>query len=92
MSKKVIESICEIIGEVRSLPESIDDDGGKFIRVRVLIDITLPLCRGRVITLENGDKSWVRFQYERLPNMCYWCGCLNHDDKECELWIQSRGR
>ena len=91
MSKKVIESICEIIGEVRRLPESIDDDGGKFIRVRVLIDITLPLCRGRVITLENGEKSWVRFQYERLPNMCYWCGRLNHDDKECELWIQSRG-
>ena len=91
MSKKVIESICEIIGEVRRLPESIDDDGGKFIRVRVLVDITLPLCRGRVITLENGEKSWVRFQYERLPNMCYWCGRLNHDDKECELWIQSRG-
>lgn len=80
MSKKVAESICEIIGEVQRSPESTNDDGGKFIRVCVLIDITLPLCRGRVITLENGEKSWVQFQYERLPNMCYWCGHLNHDN------------
>lgn len=23
--------------------------------------------------------------------MCYWCGCLNHFDKDCERWIQSNG-
>lgn len=51
------ESICDIMGEVQRSPESTDDDGGNFIRVRVTIDINLPLCRGRVITLENGEKS-----------------------------------
>ena len=44
MSKKVAESICETIGEVRRSPESIDDEGGNFIQVRVTVDITLPLC------------------------------------------------
>ena len=21
------------------------------------------------------------FKYERLPNICYWCGCLTYSDK-----------
>ena len=48
MLKKVVESICETIGEVRRSPESTDGDAGNFIWVCVTVDITLPLCRGRV--------------------------------------------
>lgn len=29
------------------------------------------------------------FKYEQLPNICYWCGCLTHDDRDCEQWIES---
>ena len=43
------------------------------------------------MTLENGEQSWVVFRYERLPNLCYWCGCLDHADKDCEDWIHSNG-
>ena len=31
------------------------------------------------------------FKYERLPNICYWCGCLTHSDKDCDLWLDSEG-
>lgn len=79
--KQAAEQICEIVGDVRRSPKSTDDDGGNFIRVRVLVDINLPLCRGRLITVENSEKFWVRFQYERLPKLCYWCGRLTHNDK-----------
>ena len=34
---------------------------------------------------------WISFKYERLPNLCYWCGRLTHDDRDCELWIDSEG-
>lgn len=34
--------------------------------------------------------SWVSFQYERLPIFCYWCRLLNHDEKDCKLWIRSK--
>ena len=66
-------------------------DGGSFIRVRVALNISLPLCRGRLITLDNNEAHWVSFRYERLPNVCYWCGCLTHPDKDCEKWIESEG-
>ena len=61
------------------------------MRVRVIMDISLPLCRGRVIALVNGEKIWVSFKYKHLPNICYWCGSFNHDDKDCGLWLESGG-
>lgn len=33
----------------------------------------------------------MEFQYERLPNICYWCGMLTHADKECKAWLKSKG-
>ena len=88
MTKVVAESnydtVCQSIGGV-------EEDEGRFMRVKVNLDIPLPLCNGRVITLENGNKHWVSFRYERLPNICYWCGRLDHDDKDCALWISSKG-
>lgn len=91
MTKEVAENICDIIGEVHKSTDVVTNEGGHFIRVQVMIDITLPLCRGRVITLENGLKHWVQFRYERLPNLSFWCGSLNHADKNCKLWLQSKG-
>lgn len=35
--------------------------------------------------------GWVSFKYEQLPNICYWCECLTHGDKDCDLWIDSEG-
>lgn len=67
-------------------------DGGSFIRIRVALNISLPLCRGRLITLfDNDEAQWVSFKYERLPNVCYWCECLTHLDKDCDKWIESEG-
>jgi len=31
------------------------------------------------------------FKYERKPNLCYWCGCLTHADKDCDLWLNNKG-
>ncbi|XP_023897384.1 uncharacterized protein At4g02000-like [Quercus suber] len=91
MKRSVAEEICDKIGEVQKSMGAVDEEGGNFIRVRVLVDISLPLCRGRLITLVGGRKIWISFKYERLPNFCFWCGRLNHSDKECELWMESKG-
>lgn len=41
--------------------------------------------------MEDGIENWVTFKYERIPNICYWCGCLNHVDKDYDCWIVSDG-
>ena len=56
---------------------------GKCLRVRVHIDITKRLVRGKKITIEGGESKWVIFKYERLLSFCYRCGLLNHALKEC---------
>lgn len=39
---------------------------------------------------DQSSEGWISFKYENLPNICYWCGQLSHDDKGCILWIQSK--
>uniref|UniRef100_A0A7N2R6A8 Zinc knuckle CX2CX4HX4C domain-containing protein n=1 Tax=Quercus lobata TaxID=97700 RepID=A0A7N2R6A8_QUELO len=61
------------------------------MHARVSLDASLPLCSGRVISLGDDHQLWVSFKYKCLPNICYWCGCLDHDDKDCDIWIESEG-
>ena len=68
-----------------------DSNSFNFLRLRVAVDTSKPLCQGRKITMVDGKEGWVRFKYERLPNICYWCGKLTNSNKECLLWEKSRG-
>ena len=65
------EKICGAAGLVDKNTEEGDSMGDGFVRVRVKVDISKPLCRGCVISLENGKEIWVSFKYERLSNLCY---------------------
>ncbi|XP_030964539.1 uncharacterized protein LOC115985780 [Quercus lobata] len=84
-TRKVAEKLCETVGDILKSDGATDDDGGSLFWVRVLVNITSPLCRGRVITSPNGSKHWIKFRYEHLPSICYWCGRLDHDDRDCDL-------
>ena len=83
MNIKAVEKICNVLGQVFHSADPIKIEGGNFIRIRVLMDVTLPLCRGQIISMENGKTMWITFKYERLPKICYWCGHLEHDDRDC---------
>ena len=84
-------SIRETIGIVNKPKDVSEMKGGSFMRVRVEVDISKPLCKGQKISWDQNSEGWVAFQYERLPNICYWCGLVSHDDKDCVLWLSSRG-
>jgi len=89
MKWDVAKEICEVVGVVGRSPKDSEVERGSFLRIRVSVDVSLPLCRGRIISMEDGTENWVTFKYERLPNI--WCGCLNHVDKDCDHWIESDG-
>ena len=92
MTKENGERIGNTLGEVIfvNAPEG-GQAWGTCIHVRVHMDITKPLCRGRMVRLGGSDRQWVSFQYERLPIYFYWCGKLDHDENDYRLWIQSNG-
>ena len=56
---------------------------GMYLRVRVSIDTTKKLVRGKTVSIEGGEGRWMFFKYEQLPNFCYKCGMLDHGEKEC---------
>ncbi|XP_075655025.1 uncharacterized protein At4g02000-like [Castanea sativa] len=90
-TRRIAEQLCEAIGKVTVGTDEAGTEGDNFMRVRVTIDISQPLCRERVISLDNGKKLWVPFKYERLPSLCFWCGCMTHDDRDYDLWVESKG-
>lgn len=91
MTIEVALSIGEMLGAVSIPKDTSELRGCNFMCIRVAIDITKSLCRGRCVTWDKDLEGWVSFKYERLPNICYWCGQLCHDDKKCVIWLQSKG-
>lgn len=90
-NKSVSEDICGSIGLVDRSTNALESECGSYVWVRAKLDVFQPLCKGKIIKLEDGEKVWVNFRYEWLPNICYWCGCFDHGDRDCDLWIQSKG-
>ncbi|KAL0009751.1 hypothetical protein SO802_004859 [Lithocarpus litseifolius] len=62
---------------------------GYYLRIRVTMDISQPLCRGRMVRLGGSEARWVEFKYERLSVFCYLCVKIDHDEKDCIDWIRS---
>ena len=92
LNMKTASHIVSLAGIVISGSGDAEEfEGGNYMQVRVSIDITKPLSRGKKVEFNNGEKSWVSFKYERLPNLCYWCGCLTHQDRDCLLWQNRKG-
>lgn len=60
----MVEKICSAIGIVCEVSKGTDVEGDGFIRVGVTMDISQPLCRGRVISQANGKN------YGSFSNMC----------------------
>ncbi|KAL3352286.1 hypothetical protein AABB24_020369 [Solanum stoloniferum] len=53
---------------------------GRYMRLKVMMNISKPLPRGKLIKL-GGDTTWVELRYENLPYVCFYCGILGHNEK-----------
>ena len=69
MSKVVAEDICDNIREVCRSRDPDTDEGRSFVRVKVVVNITLPLSRGRGVTLESARE----LGYGLMMNGCLTC-------------------
>ncbi|KAL5790597.1 hypothetical protein ACOSQ2_005485 [Xanthoceras sorbifolium] len=84
MNCKVARLIAEEVGTIVEFPMDSKDLWGKFLRIKVRIDITKPLKRGIRMRLENFETMITALiKYERLPDFCYGCGFIGHSVREC---------
>jgi hypothetical protein len=91
MNPEVANTLISSLGRIEQISDGdTNTDGGQAMRIRVHLDVTKPLCRGRKARLEKGRETWISFKYERLPNFCYWCGLLSHSDKDCPKWLLNK--
>jgi hypothetical protein len=72
MSKAVGTKIGESLGTLKDIDLAGDGAGwGRSLRLRVHIDLSKPLERGRALHL-GGQSYWVMFKYEKLPMFCFF--------------------
>ncbi|KAL0360874.1 UNVERIFIED_CONTAM: hypothetical protein Sradi_3771900 [Sesamum radiatum] len=82
--------IASLIGNTLSKfrDMEMEDSGrawGSLLRMRVALNVTLPLFKALCVCTEIGEGSVVSFMYERLQNFCYLCGQVRHIYSHCEL-------
>ena len=84
MMEKIGIVLGEVMGDIVEVETSDDKLAwGKWMRVRVIIDIKKPIKRGKIIIGADGKKFLALFKYERLPDFCYICGKLDHQELDC---------
>ncbi|KAM0841150.1 hypothetical protein ACQ4PT_059197 [Festuca glaucescens] len=79
--------IGDMVGESVDVEVGEDSNAvGEFLKMKARINITKPLMRGFMLNVgENKPPKWCPFEYEYLPELCYTCGLLGHDDKSCSI-------
>jgi hypothetical protein len=90
MTREVGEDIGQAVGTLIDVdvPDERGIAWGRFLRIRVEMDLAIPLMRGCIVQVEETDPVWVDFRYEHLPTFCYRCGIIGHNGNEC---IAGRG-
>ncbi|KAK2651223.1 hypothetical protein Ddye_018712 [Dipteronia dyeriana] len=75
MNRKTVRWLSDQIGKVVDIPAESKECWGKFMKVKVHIDISKPLKRWLRLKLDKSDKMVVvGLKYEKLPEFCYACG------------------
>ncbi|XP_031112078.1 uncharacterized protein LOC116016054 [Ipomoea triloba] len=88
-NKKTAEAIGSFLGEFVKMDEvNMTGLWKPFMRVRVCIDISLPLKRKMKIQPNRGEAFYVDFKYERLPTFCFICGIIGHSERFCSMQFE----
>ncbi|TXG51438.1 hypothetical protein EZV62_023962 [Acer yangbiense] len=84
MNRRMARYLAKQIGTVVELLADSRECWGRFIRVKVRIDISKPLLRClRLNVDDSGEVTTVILLYERLPEFCYACCIIGHGLRDC---------
>ena len=84
MNVDVVKELGAVVGKVEEVES--DDNGeciGKYVRARILVDITKPLKKIIFLEQDGENKIPIPVLYERLLDFCFCCDKLGHQFREC---------
>ncbi|XP_058763301.1 uncharacterized protein LOC131636707 [Vicia villosa] len=82
-SEAMAKKLGGILGEYVEMDQKEAHRNGRFLRLKVKMDLKKPLKRGTVVRFKEKNLR-VHFKYERLPTFCFVCGKIGHQMKDCE--------
>ena len=72
-----------------------DNEGscvGRFIRIRVRMDVSIALLRQTMVDFPGSGEQLVAFKYERLPEFCQECGIMGHPTRVYDEKLGIKGK
>lgn len=87
MNRSTAQAIGDEVGVFMEMEAEANQEeivAGRFLHIKVRLDIRKPLMRGVTIDLGDGKEDrWYPLSYEYLPEFCYCCGIIEHTDRSC---------
>lgn len=80
-------SIGNTIGQCLSVEDEETARQRTFLRLKVELDVTIPLTYGFWWTSNSDEEKRVTVKYERLSDVCYRCGLLGHTSIHCGAMV-----
>ncbi|MBA0873834.1 hypothetical protein Goshw_007921 [Gossypium schwendimanii] len=59
---------------------------GEWCRLKINLNVQKPLRRGIFVSIDNSNKWWISFKYEKLLMFCFSCGRVGHGLSDCSEW------
>lgn len=85
-SKYITSQWVEYIGEfVEYDPNNNTSIWRNYMRLRVRVDVRLPLKKEKRVQRTGGERCMVSFKFERLGVFCFVCGMLGHTEQKCPV-------
>ncbi|TXG69420.1 hypothetical protein EZV62_004355 [Acer yangbiense] len=86
MTKEMGEFLGSLIRDLVDIDIGVTGECfGKFMRLKVAIDVTKPLKRFLRLELQKGEESMLLLRYEKLPKFCFHYGVISHSYLECSI-------
>lgn len=85
MGKETGVKLGTMVGRVEEVDTNVEGVGwGEYLRVRLHVNLTKPLVRGRVLKVRDRT-IWITFQYEKISWFCIKRGVIRHGCASCPL-------
>ncbi|CAM8906380.1 unnamed protein product [Rhodiola kirilowii] len=87
--REIGERLAVYIGRfIRVSQAETEETKGRYIRVRVELDIDKPVVEGFYLKRQSRNPLWISVIYERLPSRCAKCGRITHVSEDCDSLLE----